>query len=76
MKRNKFPIKERWLDKIWEKWCDNVYNVLYVKKEKIYPAYLFYFKNTSNCEKEVIILMIPNGEGRKRLKTLATSANT
>ena len=47
-----------------------------MKKEKIYPAYVFYFKNTSNCEKEVIILMIPNGKGRKRLKTLATSANT
>ena len=35
-------------------------NVLYVKKEKIYPAYLS--KHNSNREKQVIILMISNGE--------------
>ena len=35
-------------------------NVLYAKKEKIYPAYLS--KHNSNCEKQVIHLMISNGE--------------
>ena len=32
-----------------------------LKKRKIYPAYVS--KNNSNREKQVIILMIPNGEG-------------
>ena len=35
-------------------------NVLYVKKEKIYPAHVS--KLTTNCEKEVILLMIVNRE--------------
>ena len=35
-------------------------NVLYVKKEKIYPAYVS--KYNSNCEKQVILLMNSNGE--------------
>ena len=34
--------------------------VLYLKKEKKYPTYAS--KSYSNCEKQVIILMIPNGE--------------
>ena len=38
-------------------------NVLYAKKEKIYPAYVS--KNNSNREKQVILLMIPNGEKRE-----------
>ena len=33
-------------------------NVLYVKKEEIYPAYVS--KSNSNREKQVILLMIPN----------------
>ena len=33
---------------------------MYVKKEKIYPAYAS--KNNSNHEKQVILLMIPNRE--------------
>ena len=33
-------------------------NILDYKKEKIYPAYVL--KNNSNCEKQVILLMIPN----------------
>ena len=37
------------------------HNVLYAKKEKIYPAYVS--EHNSNCEKQVILLMIPNGEG-------------
>ena len=36
-------------------------NVLYAKKESIYPAYVS--KHNSNCEKQVIFLMIPNEEG-------------
>ena len=32
-----------------------------VKKKKIYPAYVS--KHNSNREKQVILLMIPNGEG-------------
>ena len=35
-------------------------NVLYTKKEKIYPAYLS--KNNSNFAKQVTLFMIPNGE--------------
>ena len=35
-------------------------NLLYAKKEKIYPAY--FSKHNSNLEKQVILLMIPNGE--------------
>ena len=34
---------------------------MYAKKETIYPAYVS--KHNSNHEKQVIILMIPNGEG-------------
>ena len=34
---------------------------MYAKKEKIYPAYIS--KHNSDCEKQVILLMIPNGEG-------------
>ena len=35
-------------------------NVLYAKKEKIYPTYIS--KHNSNREKQVILLMISNGE--------------
>ena len=35
-------------------------NVLYAKKEKIYPA--FVSKHNSDCEKKVILLMISSGE--------------
>ena len=35
-------------------------NVLYAEKEKIYPVYMS--KHNSNCEKQVILLMISNGE--------------
>ena len=36
-------------------------NILYAKKEKIYRAYVS--KHNSNHEKQVILLMILNGEG-------------
>ena len=35
-------------------------NVFYVKKEKLQPAYVS--KHNSNCEKQVILLMISKGE--------------
>ena len=59
-----------------EKNCENnvaiAVNVLYAKKEKIYPAYIS--KHNSNREKQVIVLMILNGEGWKYLtdKKLST----
>ena len=31
-----------------------------LNKKKTYPAYVS--KNNSNCQKQVILLMIPNGE--------------
>ena len=40
-------------------------HVLYAKKEKIYPTYTSKYK--SNCEKQVIILMISNGEKKMAL---------
>ena len=47
-----------------EKICENnvtiAFNVLYAKKEKIYPAYVS--KHNSNREKQVILLMISNAE--------------
>ena len=65
---------ETWLEvevsqqkKDWKKFQKNnvaiVLNILYAKKEKIYPAYVS--KHNSNHEKEVILLMIPNGQGRE-----------
>ena len=41
----------------------NIYSHLHVKKEKIYLTYVL--NNNSNCEKQVILLMIPNGDGCK-----------
>ena len=34
-----------------------------LKKKKIDPAYVS--KHNSNCEKQVILLIIPNGKGRE-----------
>ena len=42
---------------------DNALNVLYDKKEKTYPTYVS--KHNSDREKQVILLMILNGEKRK-----------
>ena len=48
----------------WKKFEKNnltiALNVLYTKNLKIYYAYAS--KHNSNCEKQVIILMIPNGK--------------
>ena len=50
----------------WKKFEKNnlaiALNVLYAKKEKIYPTYVS--KHNSNREKQVIILVIPNEEKR------------
>ena len=35
-------------------------NISYAKRERIYPVQVS--KHDSNCEKQVILLMIPNGE--------------
>ena len=35
-------------------------NILYAKKEKIYPAYVL--KHNSNREKQVILLIVSNGK--------------
>ena len=42
---------------------------MYATKEKLYPAYVS--KHNSNREKQVVLFMISNGEGRERSKTLA-----
>ena len=51
----------------WKKFEKNnvtiALNVLYVEKERIYAAYVS--KNNSNHEEQVVLLMIPNGEGRR-----------
>ena len=63
--RKKFSIKKD----DWKNFQKNnvtiAFNVLYAEKEKIYSAYIS--KNNSNCEKQVIILMITNGEGQHYL---------
>ena len=41
---------------------------------KIYPGY--FSKHNSNREKQVTLLIISNGEKRKRLKTLATQGKS
>ena len=38
---------------------------MYTKKEKLYPVYVS--KHNLNREKQVILLMVPNREGQKRL---------
>ena len=40
---------------------------MYAKKEKIYPAYVS--KHNSNSEKQVLILMISNGEKHGEAKS-------
>ena len=51
----------------WKKFEKNnvtiALNVLYAKKEKIYPAYVS--KHNSNREKQVILLVIANRERRR-----------
>ena len=48
-------------------------NILYLKKEKIYPGYVS--KQNSNREKQVILLMIPSREGLWELWKLKCICN-
>ena len=62
MGRNIFSIRKE----DWKKTESNItiaLIVFYAKKEKLYTAYIS--KHNSNCEKQVIISMIPNGKKRK-----------
>ena len=60
----------------WKKFEENnqtiALNVLYAKKERLYHAYVS--KNNSNREKQVLLLMILNGEGRHYLVVKKLSA--
>ena len=58
---NKFSIRKRWLEKFEKNNPTIALNVLYAKKEKIYPPYVS--KHKSNREKQVFLLMIPKREG-------------
>ena len=60
MGRNTFSIRKRWLKKNEKNNVTIALNVLYAKKEKIYPAYVS--KHNSNCEKQVMLLIFPKGE--------------
>ena len=54
--------KDDW-KRLEENYATIALNVLYAKKEKIYSAYVS--KHNSNREKQVILLMISNGEKRE-----------
>ena len=58
--RNKLPIKIDDWKNIEKNNLAVALNVLYVKKEKIYPA--FVPKYNSTHEKQVILLKIPNNK--------------
>ena len=58
-----FPSKKDDQKKFEKNNATIAFNILYAKKEKIYPAYLS--KHNSNCEKQVVLLMIPNREKRE-----------
>ena len=60
LERINFPSKKHGWKKIEKNNVTITLNVLYVKKEKIYPSYVS--KNNSNRHKQVILLMIPNRE--------------
>ena len=61
--RNKFFSRKKLLEKFEKNNVTITINVLYAKKEKIYFAYVS--KHNLNREKQVILLMIPNGNGRE-----------
>ena len=54
----KYPLEKDDWKRIWENNLTIALNVLYVKNEKIYPAYIS--KYNSNREKRIILLTIPN----------------
>ena len=59
MGKNKFSIRNRWLEKIEKNNVTIALNVLYAKKEKYI---LLMFQHNWNCEKQVVLFMISNGE--------------
>ena len=60
MGRSKLSIRKRWLKKFQKNNLEIALNVLHDKKENIYPTYVS--KHNSKHEKQVISLMILNGE--------------
>ena len=58
--------------KIGKSYLTIALDALCAKKGKIYLANVS--KHNSNCEKQVILLMIPNGEGRHYLAVEKLSA--
>ena len=58
----KESIRKRWLKKGWENNATIAVNVLYAKKEKIYPAFVSVWENNANREKQVIFFIIPSKE--------------
>ena len=60
MGRNRFSIRKRWMENIWEKQSKIILMFCGIKK-KIDPTYVS--KHHSNHEKQVVLLMIPNWEG-------------
>ena len=60
LRRNKLPIKiDNWKN-IEKNNLAIALNVLYAKKEKIYPAFIPKYNSTH--EKQVILLKIPNNK--------------
>ena len=57
----KYPSEEDDWKKIEKNDLNIAFNILYVKNEKIHPAYVS--KHNSNPEKKIILLMILNAEG-------------
>ena len=68
-----FPSEEDDWKKLEKNNVTIALNVLYAKKGKIYPAYVS--KHNSNCEKQVILLMIPNG-GKHKAKSKGRKAKS
>ena len=59
-KGKRFPSEKADWKKIEKNNVKIALNAFYAKKDKIYPAYIS--KHNSNREKQVILLMIPNGK--------------
>ena len=60
MGKNRFPSEKDDSKRIEKNNVTTAYDVLHAKKKKKYPAYVS--KHNSNCEKQVIFLMISNRE--------------
>ena len=61
------------MDTFEKNYVTTALNVLYAKKEKIYPAHVS--KHNSNRKKQVILLMLLNNEVRGRYNYLAVKRN-